>query len=537
MAPWRFRILYYVLLPAICVAAGILGYYTWVSASYSERLGEQTIAANTLLLVREKVETIEQYVISQDNLVFRLLNLNQPELLETTWRPIAADLTPSVRSVVVFDDTGEILGVSSRGDAEEKREFQKLLEERIFPELELNGLRVGRLKHLHRRFGSDDFLLSYKAFQHGGGRVYALVHHDTDYIVREELPRLFATDEGKRQYNVVDSDNRRVFGPSLANAGDYLVGHRFPTTLYGWRLQVAPKQAPLLERQGRSRRATDLALIGVAFAVVLLGVFFLFYAANKERRLNDLKGEFIANVSHELKTPLSSVRMFGELLLADLARDGKRKKLDEGKREQYLQIICRESERLTALIENVLDFAALERGQQDAELKEGVLDAVVTQAIETFRYRVEREGVEVELHVPDTLPPVMLDEHAIVLATINLLDNAVKYGGRTPITVTVEPVRDFVQVRVRDRGPGIPAEAEKRIFERFYRSRRDRQQVRGSGIGLALVEHIARSHGGRAFARNADDGGAIVGFALPAMAARVRAPEEPDALATAQSSS
>ena len=131
MAPWRFRILYYVLLPAICVAAGILGYYTWVSASYSERLGEQTIAANTLLLVREKVETIEQYVISQDNLVFRLLNLNQPELLETTWRPIAADLTPSVHSVVVFDDTGEILGLSSRGNAEEKREFLADLERRI----------------------------------------------------------------------------------------------------------------------------------------------------------------------------------------------------------------------------------------------------------------------------------------------------------------------------------------------------------------------------------------------------------------------
>ncbi|MCU0675044.1 MAG: sensor histidine kinase [Myxococcota bacterium] len=109
---------------------------------------------------------------------------------------------------------------------------------------------------------------------------------------------------------------------------------------------------------------------------------------------------------------------------------------------------------------------------------------------------------------------MLLDEQAVVLAVINLLDNAVKYGGRTPVTVSVERVRDFVQVRVRDRGPGIPPDAERQIFERFYRSRRD-AHVRGSGIGLALVKHIALAHGGRAWATNDPEGGAVVGFAIP----------------------
>ncbi len=108
--------------------------------------------------------------------------------------------------------------------------------------------------------------------------------------MREEFPELFATEEGKRLYNMVDEDNHRVFGPSLANAGDYLVGHRFPTTLYGWRLQVAPKQAPLLDAKGRDRaRQRGQPDRDLSFAIILLGIVFLLYAADKERRLNALQ--------------------------------------------------------------------------------------------------------------------------------------------------------------------------------------------------------------------------------------------------------
>lgn len=513
MNPWWQRVLYFAIIPAIFAAAGILGYTTWLAASRFTRLGEQTIAENTLLLVREKVETVERYIIDQDNAAFRMVDVRHPELIEEDWRPVASNLTPSIRALAALDDTGEMLALSIRGNAESRRDFLKVFTERILPEMELAELPVGRLKHLHRSFAGDNYLLSYKAVSSEGRRFYLVAHHDTGHIVRDMLPRLFATEEGKSQYNIVGEDNRRVYGPSLNNAGDYLVGHRFPTTLYGWRLQVAPKQAPRLEAQQRSRRATELSLLAVALVVLVLGVGFLLYAAAKERRLNALKGDFIANVSHELKTPLSVVRMFSEMLSTHRVKS-------EDKRQQYLEIISRESERLSTLIDNVLDFSALERGKQKYELRPGDLREVVTGAIETFRYRVEREGVEVALTISPDLPPVMMDEQAIVLALINLLDNAVKYGERSPVSVTVEPVRDFVQVRVRDRGPGIPEDAEKRIFDRFYRGKRDRQ-VRGSGIGLALVRHIAIAHGGRAWAANAEDGGAIVAFAIPVAQAEV----------------
>ncbi|MFW6050848.1 MAG: sensor histidine kinase [Myxococcota bacterium] len=519
MRRWRFRILYFVLLPAIAVAAGILGYYTWRTAAQFAQLGEETIVQSTLLLVREKVDRIERMVIGADNAVFELIDLEEPERIEQEWPRLAPSISPTVRAVVVLDDSGSVLADAMRGTARESRQFLKVLLERIMPDLELERQPIGRLKHLHRSYAGKSYLLSYQAYRHRGRRFYALAYHDTEQIIQQELPQLFATQEGKRLYNVIDDQNRLVYGPSLARAGDYLVGHRFPTTLYEWRLQVAPKQAPLLDAKGKTRRLNEVALIGTSFLIILLGVGFLLYAADKERRLNALKSEFIANVSHELKTPLSVIRMFGELLMS-------RRVTSPERQGQYLEIICRESERLSALIENVLDFSALERGKRRFELEEGDLGEVVARAVDTFRYRVEHGGADVQVHVAEHLPPVQMDAQAVFLAVMNLLDNALKYGGGTPVRVSVTSAGDEVLLQVRDEGPGIPDEDLKRVFERFYRGQRGRD-ARGSGIGLSIVQRIAAAHGGRAFAENAEDGGACVGFALPA--ARTQRSTDPDA--------
>jgi two-component system phosphate regulon sensor histidine kinase PhoR len=220
-----------------------------------------------------------------------------------------------------------------------------------------------------------------------------------------------------------------------------------------------------------------------------------------------MKSDFIANVSHELKTPLSVIRMFGEMLLT-------RRVGDEAKREEYLEIICSETERLSGLIENVLDFAALERGKRRYEMRNCDLAEIAQRAIDTLHYRFEREGIEVRLRQSGDAPRGLLDEQAMLLVIINLLDNAVKYGGGTPIDVIVETMQREIQVTVRDRGPGIAVADRKRVFERFYRTPSSRK-ARGSGIGLAIVKRIAEEHHGRVWAGSAEDGGAIVGFALP----------------------
>jgi two-component system phosphate regulon sensor histidine kinase PhoR len=205
-----------------------------------------------------------------------------------------------------------------------------------------------------------------------------------------------------------------------------------------------------------------------------------------------MKSDFIANVSHELKTPLSLIRMFGEMVATG------RHKGDEAARE-YGAIITRESERLSHLIDNVLDFSRLERGQASYHFAEGDLADVVARAMDVCRYRLERENIKLQVSIEPTLPLVRMDENEMTLVVLNLVDNAIKHapeGRKVCVSVTRSP--GFLVLGVRDFGPGISRQEMSQIFERFYRTQSTRERnIRGSGIGLALVKHIAEAHGGR----------------------------------------
>jgi two-component system phosphate regulon sensor histidine kinase PhoR len=500
---------YRLLLPAIAVATCVLGYYTFLTAAQFQRLGEKSLAESSLWLVQDRVNRLEENIIAADNQVFGTVNLETPENALADWKLHAEEISPSVRAAVVLDVQRRVVDASARATERDTQQFMRLFLRQIVPDMKLESLPYNVLNHLHKSYEGKSYLISFKAVRQHGRRFYLAAHHDTGYLIRTVFPHLFRSESGREWHNVVDEDNRRVFGPNLASAGDYVVGLRFPTTLYAWRLQVAPKTAPLLKATGRTSRFNQAALIGLSLAVILIAVAFILYAADKERRLARLKSDFIANVSHELKTPLSVIRMFGEMLLTKRVRD-------DFKREEYLEIICSESERLSGLIENVLDFAALERGKSTYDMQPAELSELVARAVETFRYRFERDGAAVQLRLEGEAPHAKVDAHAIMLAVINLLDNAVKYAGSTPVEVSIETRHDQIEIRVRDYGPGIPDSDLKRVFERFYRGQSpSRGKTRGSGIGLSLVKHIAEAHGGRAWAENANDGGAIVGISLP----------------------
>jgi len=512
----RFRLLYRLLLPTIAVATCVLGYYTYLTAAQFQRLGEKSLAESSLWLAQDRVDRLEQTIIAADNQVFGAVNLEEPETALTEWKAHAEEISPSVRAVVVLDVQRRVVDSSARATERDTQQFMRLFLKQIVPDMKLESLPYNVLNHLHKNYDGRSYLISFSAVRQHGRRYYLALHHDTGYLIRTVFPRLFRSESGKEWHNIVDEDNRRIFGPNLASAGDYVVGLRFPTTLYGWRLQVAPKTAPLLKATGRTSRFNQAAFIGLSLAVILIAVALILYAADKERRLTRLKSEFIANVSHELKTPLSVIRMFGEMLLTKRVRDA-------AKQQQYLEIICAESERLSGLIENVLDFAALEQGKRTYEMHDTDLQAIATRAIETLRFRFEREGANVRLQAPQGEPPrAPVDEQAILLAMINLLDNAVKYGSSSQVEVSIDTQPEEIHIAVRDHGPGIPSSDLKRVFERFYRGA-GRAKQRGSGIGLSLVKHIAEVHGGRAWAQNADDGGAIVAMTLPRKPRRQRA--------------
>lgn len=503
-----FRAVSLFLVPAILVAAAILGYYTFSSAREYAQLGESAIVQSLLSVAQQRVERIENYITVADNTVLRSVDPNDSSTIDALWLPLAETRTPSVKAVLLVSLEGDVLQWASTQDRKTRRGFLRVFRQHLVQSMGLEDLESNELRHLHERVEDLTYLLSYKAYETQDGQVtYVVAYHDTEYLVNDVFPTMFVSDESTPLYNVVNESNQRVFGPSLTEAGVYTVDHRFPTTLYLWRLQVAPRQAALLQAQGRSRMRGEVALPVMSFVVILLSAIFFIYSAEKERRLNQLKSELMANVSHELKTPVSVVRMFADMLRSDRVPS-------EERRVEYLDIICRESERLTSLIDNVLDFSALEGGKGPYRLKRGNLGEAVERALDAFRYRGEQDGVEVRLLTPGELPPVLIDQEAVALAVINLLDNAVKYGGQTPVDLELTPRRSTIDVVVRDHGPGIPKDALRHVFERFYRGTHE-TPTRGSGIGLSLVKHIAQAHGGRAWARNAQGGGAVVGFSVP----------------------
>jgi two-component system phosphate regulon sensor histidine kinase PhoR len=221
-----------------------------------------------------------------------------------------------------------------------------------------------------------------------------------------------------------------------------------------------------------------------------------------------LKSELVANVSHELKTPLSLVRMFGEMLYTGRVES-------EEKRRQYLQIVVSESERLGGLIENVLDFARVERGKAAFDLKRTALVPAVLRAVELSRARAEHEEITVEVHLLADAPLVDIDERSIEVALLNLLDNAIKYAGAGGhIEVSLQRKGIWLRLSVSDRGPGIEGADRRRIFERFVRGKQA-GGTRGSGIGLALVRQIAVVHGGDAWVEPNDPQGARFVVTIP----------------------
>jgi two-component system phosphate regulon sensor histidine kinase PhoR len=382
------------------------------------------------------------------------------------------------------------VAIASRAPGPENERFRRLCVELMLGEMKIEVPPYDQLRHLHTTFRGQSYLVSHWQTERHGRRYLTVVWHDVPRIVHDLFPTLYP-DSAQSRVNVSDQDGRIVFGKSLARKGPVL-GRQFETTLYKWSVNVSMASGEELAQAVQRRRVLEMVLVGLSSLVVIFGLIVIVVAAAQERRLANLKSDFVANVSHELKTPLSLVRMFSELLQSGRVES-------EEKRRQYLQIIVGESDRLASLIENVLDFAKVERGRQAYHFAEGNLGEVVARAVDVCRVRAEREGTELELDIAPGLPSVRLDERALEIAVINLIDNAMKYAPGH-VSVAVVATAGALEVRVTDRGPGIVPEDRKRIFERFVRGKpSEGKQVRGSGIGLALVKHIAEAHGGKAW--------------------------------------
>lgn len=238
-----------------------------------------------------------------------------------------------------------------------------------------------------------------------------------------------------------------------------------------------------------------LGLTVLALATLLIAMWVLVRVVRRDMALADMKANFVADVSHELKTPLALIRLFGETLQSGRVTS-------EQKRQEYYEIITRESTRLANLINNILDFARIEAGRKEYSLEPTDIADVVRETYEAYRTQLEHAGFEHHLTVAASLPPVDADRDAIARVLINLTNNAIKYsrGERylaIDVAQDVRRGRRGVLISVHDRGIGIQPEDRAHLVDGFFRAadRRVRDQG-GAGLGLALVKHIVDSHHG-----------------------------------------
>lgn len=491
----------------VVVSVVVLTSVMFRSSFHLESLRERAVLEATLSLATERSDRLDKRVIEQDNAVASLTEGDAIETFGSRWLEVASVQSPTVRAVLAVDlmsPARDVLAFASRSPGPMDDEIRRLLLGTVWPELDLSP--GTELRHLHTSRAEKSHLISHWQRLRGDRRILVVAWHDVPRIVHDLFPSLYTEDDAQpSRVNVVDAKGRIVFGPPLSK-GSLTVGRRFETTLYKWQLNVSMVAAEAIGRAVERRRLLEMGLVGLASLVVIAGIILIVIASLRERKLAMAKSEFVANVSHELKTPLALVRMFSELLLSGRA--------PAEKSQQYLGIIVSESERLTALIDNVLDFARVERGVSAYEFHEANLFETVGRAIEVQRGRAERQQVALYLE-PDSnsLPGApyvaFIDERAVEIAVINLVDNSLKYAKGTPeVRVKVlEESKRFV-VTVEDQGPGISASDQRRIFERFVRGsgRHGAEAVRGSGIGLSLVQQIAEAHGGKAWVESSGGG-------------------------------
>ncbi len=278
-----------------------------------------------------------------------------------------------------------------------------------------------------------------------------------------------------------------------------------------WAIRVSGSNAQAEVQQFAARRRLLLAGLTLVAILVSAAAWLIARTFAREMAVAQLQSDFVAAVSHEFRTPLTSLRQLSEAFSGDRA-------LDDGRRRRYYEALERATHRLDKLVSGLLDFGRMEAGAKVYRMEAVDPFGLVSSLVEEFQRDVESRGYRVELHRDEEIPPVAGDPEALGRAVWNLLDNAVKYSPDSK-TVWVEVTRQDgrVAIRVRDRGLGIPPAEQKEILRKFVRgSAAGRAGVKGTGIGLTMAQHIVRAHHGRLLVESAPGEGSTFTIVIPA---------------------
>jgi signal transduction histidine kinase len=351
--------------------------------------------------------------------------------------------------------------------------------------------------------------------------------YDEDYLKNRFFPRVL--NEALPNQNPSDSSGQQPgfmirkekddtpFAASLCwDGGMPEVERPFDSVFPGLILGIRPYGTTIADISHGVTRFFFLCLGGLSL-LMGAGMIFAYQNVARELALAKLKSDFVSNVSHELRTPLSLIRLYAETL--ELGRIS-----SPGKHQEYYEIIRKESERLTSLINNILDFSRIEAGKKEYDFRETDMADLVRSTLDSYRFEIEQNGFEFEQKIDKNLPQLRVDREAIARSLLNLVSNAVKYSAAEKyLGVHLYRHHGVVNLEVVDHGIGIPPKEQLKIFEKFYRVGDPLvHNTKGSGLGLALVRHIVQAHGGVVVVESAPGRGSKFIITLPLQNSQVQ---------------
>lgn len=306
---------------------------------------------------------------------------------------------------------------------------------------------------------------------------------------------------------VSDPDDLPLLSPAIEAPADW----EAPTvSTWGLRLRAIPSDAQTFVDNARSSAQTRTLLVLGLFLTAIAGAIWLWRSVSREAELAAMKVDLVSRVSHELKTPLALIRMYGETLGLGRAKDA-------GQAIRFGGIIAREADKLTSLIQRILDFARQQAGTLTYAPEPTALAELLRRLDDAYRPHLQARGAALQCHLEDEVE-IPVDAQALEGAIVNLLENAAKYASEESpdrsIDLRLHRQGDIVVIDVLDRGRGVPAAELENIFDSFRRGS-NAGEVRGAGLGLSLVRHFARAHGGDVVALARDGGGSIFRLTLP----------------------
>jgi two-component system phosphate regulon sensor histidine kinase PhoR len=472
----------------IIVSTAILSFFSYYYTVGRENLVETSLVQSNYKLAAYYIDRIEKQIVDNDLILSGMVDVNEP----SKWPAMVDAVKKADLNVdqVYFLSPDVDYPLYPPYSYEIRNEWGAFRASFRLKELELDKRELDQPHHLHMERANRYFFATYFLKENRKGkRILVCYQMNVDKIIAM-LDKLLRDVQDRFYVSIVDFENNGIYGQPISRS-KYYVDARFPNTLYKWFLQMLPRNYTELEQRVQNQRRINLFFIILSMSLTFISLAIIYIGWQHDRQLRRLKENFISNVSHELKTPLSLIRMFSEILVMGRVKN-------EDKRLEYYRIIYNESDRMSRLIANLLDFANLIRGIEHKHFEKTNIAQLVTKALEAYRHEIQKEGFELTVNADPDLPSSYADPNAITMAFLNLLDNSIKYSKeQKQIDVKVWRNSGFVALSVTDKGVGIPETERNKIFDKFYRgSDPSVRKIRGSGIGLSITKHVAEMHGG-----------------------------------------